>query len=86
MCEYRTCGSKIITERTGFKPGDKVPEWCARVHLPDGGFEFAYGETERAAVDALMRKERIQAEVSATRRREEELERDAAEADNYHGK
>lgn len=44
-----------IVERTGFKPGDRVKPWCARVYTEDSArpMVVAYGDTEQGALAAL---------------------------------
>jgi hypothetical protein len=60
MADYGVCGRKIITEVTGFKPGDHFDAWCARVYLPEPWLcAVAYGPDERGAVAALMRDEAV---------------------------
>ena len=49
---------QIVTERTGFKPGDRVPEWVARCYLELSlrGLQFAYGASESEALENLHAK------------------------------
>ena len=56
---------QIITEPTGFKPGDRFGEWIARCYLDASidGLRFAYGATEDDAETNLMAALDVVAEV-----------------------
>ncbi|MDQ8206202.1 hypothetical protein QEH52_01680 [Coraliomargarita sp. SDUM461003] len=59
-------GRKVIVERTGFKKCDPIPPVCARVYLPEPWYhDVAYGATERMAIDALLKRESVQAYIAS---------------------
>lgn len=49
---------QIVIEPTGFKPGDRIPEFVARCYLEAslGGLKFAYGNSESEALENLHAK------------------------------
>lgn len=66
MSDYGIKGRRIIVEKTGFKPCDRIPPVCARVYLPEPWLhDVGYGATERQAVAALMKRESVQSYIAS---------------------
>jgi hypothetical protein len=56
---------QIVTERTGFKPGDQIGEWVARCYLDASfaGLRYAYGSSAVEAETNLLAALDVVAEV-----------------------